>query len=364
MTDIAQLEFIGTAFEKVAPEAIHAILRGSQTQHVRPGMPVFPIEDPAPRVAMVLSGTARSFLRAADGRQLTVRYARRGALIGKFSDLSGDHAPLTVQAITECMVLEFDVDTFRAAAAADISLASAINAELVRRLEDVHATVADSVFGSMRQRLVRHLLAMADDLTLPRTFARITQQQLADGVGTSREVVARTLAILRNEGLIHTSQREIEILDVRRLASFLGEWRTEGLRLEPDLIFEAERLLEASPNAVVAVDATGTVVFANSSVERVFGWSPKALVGLTIEVLVPEQTRAVHTGQRTAFQERPEARPMGGGRVVRGLRRDGTEFPMAGSLATFDTRDGVLVIATIVELAPGRGGASEAAIAI
>jgi CRP/FNR family transcriptional regulator, cyclic AMP receptor protein len=363
LTDIGLLEFVGTCFDEVAVEALHRLLEGSRRQHVQPGMPVFPVADPAPHVAMVLSGTARSFLKAADGRQLTVRYARRGALIGKFSGISGDHAPLTVQAITECTVLEFDVSTLDQVAGSDISMATAINAELVRRLEDIHATVANSVFGSMRQRLVRHLLAMADDLNVPRTFVRVTQQQLADGVGTSREVVARTLATLRNEGLLRTSPREIEILDVRQLSAFLGEWRNEQHRPEPDLFAEAQRLLKASPNAVVAVDTAGTVVFANSSVERVFGWSPPTLVGQSIEVLVPEALRALHSGHRAAFQERPEPRAMGGGRELHGLRRDGTEFRLAGSLTTIDTRDGLVVVATIVELAPGRDGAPEAAAA-
>ena len=253
-TDIALLEFIGTCLEKVAPEAVNRVLEGSQRQQVQAGAPVFPYADAAPRVAMVLSGTARAFLRAADGRQLTVRYARRGALIGRYSGISGDHAPLAVQAITDCTVLEFDVHRLDDVAASDISMATAINGELGRRLVDVHATVADSVFGSMRQRLVRHLLAMADDLTVPRTFVRVTQQQLADGVGTSREVVARTLASLRTEGLLRTSPREIEILDVPRLASFLGEWRTEGHRVD--------RYLSRSPVDSVAwaaaKRATGT----------------------------------------------------------------------------------------------------------
>ena len=351
LTDIVLLEFIGTSFEKVAPEAIERLLQGSRRLDVGPGMPVFPIADPAPRVAMVLSGTARSFIKAADGRQLTTRYARRGALIGKFSGISGDHAPLTVQAITDCTILEFDVDTFTAVAKSDISLAIAINNELALRLEDVHATVADSVFGSMRQRLVRHLLAMADDLTLPQTLVRVTQQQLADGVGTSREVVARTLGSLRNEGLIRTFPREIEILAVRELSAYLGEWHTEDRRFQPDLFFEAERLLEASPNAVVAVDDAGTVLFANSSVERVFGWSPPALIGQAIEVLVPERTRAAHTGHRAAFLGKPEPRPMGLGRELRGLHRDGSEFAMAASLTTIRTRNGLLIVATIVELA-------------
>ena len=176
---------------------------------------------------MVLMGTARSFITASDGRQLTVRYARRGTLIGRYSDRSGDHAPLGVQALTDCSVLEFDVDHFSTAAVTQITVANSINLELARRLEDVYATVGDSAFGSIRQRLTRHLLALASDGEVEATFvASVTQQQLADAIGSSREVVARELARLRDDGLVRTTTGEIELLSIDRLAEYLSHWRS------------------------------------------------------------------------------------------------------------------------------------------
>ncbi len=223
------LELSGTCFEHVEPAALETLLRGSRTYEVTAGTAVFPSPDPQRRVGMVLMGTARSFITAADGRQFTVRYAHRGALIGKYSDLSGDHAPLAVQALTDCTILEFDVDHFVTAAATQLSVASALVVELAARLEEIYATVADSAFGSIRQRLIRHLLALASQGRVDTGFvASLTQQQLANAIGSSREVVARGLAKLRDEGLVQTSPRGIELLNIDRLAESLGHWQAES----------------------------------------------------------------------------------------------------------------------------------------
>ena len=91
------------------------------------------------------------------------RYARRGAIVGRQATIIGAHPPLGVQALTACTVLEFDVDVFVACVATEISISRALNVELALRFEDVFATIGDSAFGSVRQRLIRHLLALAND---------------------------------------------------------------------------------------------------------------------------------------------------------------------------------------------------------
>ena len=228
-SQIVLLELAGTCFEHVTPEAVPILLKGSRTFDVPAGAAVFASPSSETRIGMVLQGTARSFITAADGRQLTVRYARRGTLIGRYSDRSGDHAPLGIQALTDCSILEFDRDQFGTAAVTQLSVANSINLELARRLEDVYATVGDAAFGSIRQRLVRHLLALASQGDVDSSFvAAVTQQQLADAIGSSREVVARELGRLRDDGLVRTSHREVELLNLDRLADGLSRWRAES----------------------------------------------------------------------------------------------------------------------------------------
>ena len=227
--EIESLEFAGTWLEGVSLAVLARLLVGSRRYEVRGGAMVFAFSDAAPRVAVVLQGTARAFLTAADGRQLTVRYARRGALIGRRSDLIGAHAPLAVQAVTDCTILEFDRDLFLMTAAAEISVATGVIVELSARMEDLYATAGDSAFGSVRQRLVRHLLALAEqDLADENHLVSVSQQQLADATGSSREAVARVLADLRAAGLIRTGPREITLLNIDALVPLLSDWHRES----------------------------------------------------------------------------------------------------------------------------------------
>lgn len=227
--DIELLEFVGTCFDEVPAAALSRLLVRSRRHEVAAGEPVFPAVDPAQRVGLVLMGTARTFLTAADGRQLTVRYARRGAIVGRQATIVGAHPPLGIQALTACTVLEFDVDVFISCVATELSISRALNVELALRFEDVFATIGDSAFGSVRQRLIRHLLALASDPDSTQTYrVSITQQRLADAIGSSREVVSRELGRLRDDGLIRAEGGGIELVSVDRLVSSLNSWQAES----------------------------------------------------------------------------------------------------------------------------------------
>ncbi|HWA55015.1 MAG TPA: ATP-binding protein [Solirubrobacterales bacterium] len=111
-----------------------------------------------------------------------------------------------------------------------------------------------------------------------------------------------------------------------------------------------EQLLEAAPDAMIGVDATGRMVFANSQTERLFGYPRDDLLGEAIEMLVPERFRAVHPGHRGAYFAEPRTRPMGAGLELAGLRRNGTEFPAEISLSSIETEDGTLVTAAVRDI--------------
>ena len=109
-------------------------------------------------------------------------------------------------------------------------------------------------------------------------------------------------------------------------------------------------LLETMPDAVVVVDATGRIVYANRLIERVFGYRPDALAGRSVELLVPEEARERHHRQRTDYGRAPAARPMGAVSHVLGLHRSGREFPADISLSPIESDDGWLVIAAVRDM--------------
>ncbi|HEY3999367.1 MAG TPA: PAS domain S-box protein [Candidatus Xenobia bacterium] len=79
--------------------------------------------------------------------------------------------------------------------------------------------------------------------------------------------------------------------------------------------------VESAPNAMVMADAEGRIVLVNRQTERLFGYQRQELMGASIETLVPTRFRAAHPGYRTHFLVDPQARPMGAGRDLFGLRK-------------------------------------------
>ena len=109
-------------------------------------------------------------------------------------------------------------------------------------------------------------------------------------------------------------------------------------------------VLEASPNAIVAVDARGLIIYANAQVAATFGYGPAELLGQPVELLIPTRLEDWHTAHRNGFLSNPIARPMGIGLDLAGRRRDGTEFPVEISLSPVETAHGTEVFATVVDI--------------
>jgi PAS domain S-box-containing protein len=113
-------------------------------------------------------------------------------------------------------------------------------------------------------------------------------------------------------------------------------------------------LLAAAPDALLAVNAEGTIVFVNDQAERIFGWPRADLVGQPVERLVPERFAARHPSLRGGYVAHPTTRPMGAGLELWARRRDGSEFPAEISLSGFTTEEGSLVAAAIRDVTESR----------
>ena len=107
-------------------------------------------------------------------------------------------------------------------------------------------------------------------------------------------------------------------------------------------------LLDAAPDAIVCVEADGRIALVNAAAERLFGYRREELVGLRVEVLVPDETRLRHPQHRERYATDPRPRPMGGaGMELAGRRRNGSTFPAEISLSAIETDEGTLITAAV-----------------
>ena len=88
----------------------------------------------------------------------------------------------------------------------------------------------------------------------------------------------------------------------------------------------------------------------NAQTERMFGYSRNDLLGKPVQMLVPERYRRNHPGLRAGFLASPVSRPMGAGRDLFGLRKDGSEFPVEIGLSSIATEAGTMVLSAVVDI--------------
>jgi CRP/FNR family cyclic AMP-dependent transcriptional regulator len=177
----------------------------------------------APQAALVVRGLIRVYLSSPGGRQVTVRYARPGDVLG-IAVLVGGPASVGVQTVEPSSVFRISARILTAAARHDPRVSWAIAKELNRRLYAVLEQTAVNAFGSVRRRVAAHLLDLASDRQRPhgRLVAHVSQQELADATGSVREVVARVLRDLGAAGIVATATDSVVILDPARLYAETG----------------------------------------------------------------------------------------------------------------------------------------------
>lgn len=133
-----------------------------------------------------------------------------------------------------------------------------------------------------------------------------------------------------------------------RVVNLASRRRAEEALRESESRFRG--LIELAPDSVLVIDERGQIRYANERTRQFFGYGPDELVGRGLEMLLPARFREAHPHLRAAYFAAPRARPMGLGRDLFALRKDGTEFPVDVSLSPLATRDGALAIAIIRDI--------------
>jgi PAS domain S-box-containing protein len=133
-----------------------------------------------------------------------------------------------------------------------------------------------------------------------------------------------------------------ELIGVSSIARDIGDRRRAEARFR--------LAVEASPSGMVMVDRGGMIVLINEETERLFGYARSELIGQPVEVLVPGPLRDQHPGHRASFAAQPARRTMGAGRDLRGRRKDGSEFPVEVGLNPFESPEGPMVLAAVIDI--------------
>jgi len=153
------------------------------------------------------------------------------------------------------------------------------------------------------------------------------------GAGVTRSIDARYLPDMDADGRV--AGVFVFVNDITALQA--------AERLATESRAAIERLIDSARDAIVTVDAQQRVVIFNHAAEVMFGYAAAEMQGQAVDRLIPSQSREAHHGHVVRFGTGDDAvQGMGDAeRVVQGLRRDGTEFPIEASISRVRRDSGV-----------------------
>lgn len=189
-----------------------------------PGQRILSPHDPPDRIHIIKKGKVRVYRVTPDGKQLTLDIYDHGTILGDMRLLGQPRIPEAyAETIDAAVICTITPDELRRLVERYPIIGVNIITFLSRRLQEAERELEAMAYQRVGQRLAGKLVDLARRFgveTARGTLiqARLTQQELAEMIGTTRETLAHTLADFRRRGLLDSAHHQVVVRDAERLA--------------------------------------------------------------------------------------------------------------------------------------------------
>ena len=208
-------------FSTLTDEEFHSLEHIFILRSYRRNQVIFMEEETGNYMYLVLSGKVKVAKTSSSGRETILAIHKTGDFFGEMSLLDGQTAPATVSAMEDAKIISVSGTDFHKYLMHNEKVLLQIINVLCARLRSVWQTQSlSSSKADARIRMGIYQLAKrhgVQDAHGTIIDLKITHQELAEMVGTSRETVTRVIARLREEGVIEVEQRRMTLLDPKAL---------------------------------------------------------------------------------------------------------------------------------------------------
>lgn len=175
------------------------------------------------RLYVLISGKIKLGRSSSDGRENLVAIVGPGEMFGELSMFDPAPRSATATALAHCELISLGHEAFHAFLSQRPAVAQALLGALARRLRRTNDALADLVFTDVPGRVAKALLDLSRRFGQPvdsgvRVAHDLTQEELAQLVGASRETVNKALADFAGRGWLHLEPRAVVLRDTERLA--------------------------------------------------------------------------------------------------------------------------------------------------
>ncbi len=209
-------------FEALDDEAAEALRDTMVEVTFTKGQEIFREGDPGDRLYVVLDGKVKLGVTSPDGRENLLGVQGPGEMFGELSLFDPVPRTATATAVTDCRLMGLGHQDLHTWLTGRPVLAQALLQALARRLRRTNDAMGDLVFSDVPGRVAKALLDLSERFGIDKPTGRhvthdLTQEELAQLVGASRETVNKALADFATRGWILLEPRGVTILDADKL---------------------------------------------------------------------------------------------------------------------------------------------------
>jgi CRP/FNR family transcriptional regulator, cyclic AMP receptor protein len=202
----------------VPVDAVQKMLPGAKVSGYRARQVVYLPGDRAQSVFFVAQGRVKISKVTRDGKELTLAYRAGGDFFGEPCLLEGGPREEMAEAMEATMAVEVDRETLDSVLSSSGHAAYWFARALISRRKDLESRVEQLIFKDVGAKLAELLLELGlqhgvEDSQGVVLNLKITHQEMANLIGSTRETVSLTLSQFKRKGLIHSEGRRIILAD-------------------------------------------------------------------------------------------------------------------------------------------------------
>ena len=210
-------------FQGVEPNAVAALTKQLQPVDFPRGHTVFAEGEPGDRLYIIISGKVKIGRRSPDGRENLLTIMGPSDMFGELSIFDPGPRTSTATCVTDVRAYSMDRTALKEWISQRPEIAEQLLRVVARRLRRTNNLLADLIFTDVPGRVAKALLQLAQrfgsqEAGLLRVTHDLTQEEIAQLVGASRETVNKALADFAQRGWIKLEARAVVLLDTDRLA--------------------------------------------------------------------------------------------------------------------------------------------------
>jgi CRP-like cAMP-binding protein len=205
-------------FQDLGPEAMSRLAETVQIAEIRRRQVIYLPGDPGKTVYFVNGGRVKISKVTRDGKELTLAYRGPGELFGEIALVEGGPREEMAEAMENALLTEMERGDFERLIQTQPLLGLRLARLLTQRRRDIENKIENLVFKDVNSKLAELLIRLANDFGVDDARGtlvalKITHQEMANLIGSTRETVSLTLSQFKRKGLIRTDGRKVIIAD-------------------------------------------------------------------------------------------------------------------------------------------------------